>query len=207
MFVSSIMVFELPHLKYEYCALEPYIDALTMEVHHTKHHRAYTDKFNVALEKHPELFEKSADEIISELNNVPEDIREAVRNNGGGYVNHKMFWEILGKEEFGGKLKVDIDETFGSFDNFKKEFSEKAMAVFGSGWAWLVVDKGKLKIVSTSNQDSPLSSGMKPILCLDVWEHAYYLKYQNKRMNYIGAFWNVVNWDKVEEFYNLAVKN
>lgn len=202
------MVFELPKLPYAYDALEPYIDAKTMEIHHSKHHRAYTDKFNAALEKHPEFFEKEAEEIISDLGSVPEDIRQMVRNHGGGYVNHNFFWKILAKsKKLDEKLKEAIEKEFDSIDEFKKKFEGAAVGQFGSGWAWLVVNKnGKLEIMKTSNQDSPLTLGMKPILVIDVWEHAYYLKYQNKRADYVSAFWNVVNWEKAGKFYGQATK-
>ena len=161
---------------------------------------------NAALEGHPELLEKKAEDLIKDLNSLPEDVRVAVRNNGGGYVNHALFWTLLRKDvECSGKILEKIEEDFGSFEDFRKKFSEVAMGVFGSGWAWLVVSNGKLEIVKTSNQDSPLSSGMTPVLTLDVWEHAYYLKYMNKRADYIEAFWNVVNWEKVNELYGKAV--
>jgi superoxide dismutase, Fe-Mn family len=200
------MTFELPKLPYEYNALEPHIDKATMEVHHDKHHQAYTDKFNTALEKHPKLFEKSAEEIIADLDAVSEDIRAAVRNHGGGYVNHALFWQILGKNnELKGKLREVIEKEFNTVEEFMKQFEEAAMSQFGSGWAWLVVSNGKLEVMKTSNQDSPLSAGKTPVLCIDVWEHAYYLKYQNKRADYVKAFWNVVNWDKVEELYSQAI--
>lgn len=201
-------MFELQKLPYNYDALEPYIDAKTMEIHHTKHHQAYTDKFNAALEKHPELFEKSAEEILQDLANIPEDIKGAVRNHGGGYVNHNLFWEIMAPNEeerkFDGEIAEAITEKFGSFEEFQKKFSEAAATRFGSGWAWLVVSNGKLEIMSTGNQDSPLSEGKTPILGLDVWEHAYYLKYQNKRPDYVAAWWNVINWQKVNELYSQA---
>ena len=188
----------LPKLDYGYDALEPYIDAKTMEIHHTKHHQAYIDKYNAAV-KDTELDGKDVHEVLKDLDAVPEKIRTAVRNHGGGYVNHALFWKILGpnKSEPSGKLKDAISETFGDFDKFKEAFATAASTVFGSGWAWLVIDNGKLEILSTPNQDSPLSQGKTPILGLDVWEHAYYLKYQNKRPDYIAAFWNVVNWDEV----------
>lgn len=195
------MAFELPKLPYSYNALEPYIDAKTMEIHHTKHHQTYTDKFNAALEKHPELFEKEAEEIMSDLMKVPEDIRKDVINHGGGYVNHNLFWEVMSpkKQEVGRKLKEAIVMDFGSFEKFMGDFSDAAKARFGSGWAWLVVNNGKLEVTSTANQDTPLSQGKVPILGLDVWEHAYYLKYQNKRPDYITAWWNIVNWELVEK--------
>lgn len=202
------MAFELPKLNYEYGALEPYIDEETMIVHHTKHHQAYTDKFNTALKAYPELYEKSAEEIIADLSSVPEDIQVAVRNNGGGYINHALFWHILGTgTELAGELKTSIERDLGSIEDFKEAFENAAATQFGSGWAWLVVDsEGKLSVTKTGNQDSPLTDGLTPILCLDVWEHAYYLKYQNKRPDYIKAFWNVVNWDNVAELYKKATK-
>ena len=202
------MVFELPALEYEYDALEPWIDAKTMEFHHSKHHKTYTDKFNSFIEKYPELFKKSAEELIANLDSIPEDIRIGVRNHGGGYANHKFFFNLLRKDiKISGKIAEEINKTFENFEEFKKKFSEIALGVFGSGWAWLVVDKaGKLDIVKTSNQDSPLSSGLKPILTLDVWEHSYYLKFQNRRADYIDAWWNVINWKKVEELYKRALK-
>jgi len=194
------MTYELPELGFEYNALEPFIDEATMRVHHDKHHQGYTDKLNKAIGSHPELFEKTAEELLENLNVIPEDIKTAVRNNGGGYVNHNLFWEILKKDvEINGKIKELIERDFGSFENFKKEFSERAMSLFGSGWTWLILDGGKLNIVNTSNQDTPISEGKKPILTLDIWEHAYYLKYQNRRVEYVEAFFNVINWDKVNE--------
>lgn len=196
-------MFILPELGYEYNALEPYIDARTMEIHHTKHHKGYTDKFNSALEKKPELFEKSAEEIIASLEQLPEHIKSAVRNNGGGYVNHSLFWTVLKKDvPFTGEIKIAIERDFGSFEEFKKQFSNAAKTQFGSGWAWLVKDKnGKLTVTSTGNQDSPLTQGLTPILCLDVWEHAYYLHYQNKRPDYIESFFNIINWNEVNRRY------
>lgn len=194
------MLHTLPALPYDYAALEPHIDAKTMEIHHTKHHQAYVDKLNDAIKKHPELAEKSAEELIADLDMVPEDIRTAVRNNGGGHVNHSFFWEILspaGGGEPKGKLKDAIDKAFGSFAAFQEQFAAAALTRFGSGWAWLIADGGTLSILSTPNQDSPITDGKMPILGLDVWEHAYYLKYQNKRPDYIAAFWNVVNWSEV----------
>lgn len=202
------MTYKLPDLPYAYDALEPYIDVETMHLHHDKHHNTYVTNLNAAVEKYPELFEKTVEELVTDLNSVPEDIRMAVRNNGGGHANHTLFWEIMGPNAGGeptGGLKKAIDETFGSFDVFKEEFAKAATTRFGSGWAWLVVDKnGKLSIVSTGNQDSPLSDGLTPILGLDVWEHAYYLKYKNVRPDYIKAFWNVVNWDEVAKRYAAA---
>ncbi len=191
---------ELPKLPYGHGALEPFIDSKTMEIHHGKHHKAYVDKLNAALEKHPELGEKSLEELLRQLDKVPEDVREAVRNHGGGHWNHSFFWPTLrkGVEPRGSVLEA-IKERFGSFDEFKKEFSAKAAGLFGSGWVWLVIDNGKLGIALTKNQDSPISKALKPVLGLDVWEHAYYLKYQNRRPDYIEAFFSVIDWDKVEE--------
>ena len=194
---------ELPKLKYNYDALEPYFDAKTMEIHHSKHHQAYTDKFNAALEKHPELFQKSAEYLLTHLDEVPSSIRQAVQNHGGGYYNHSLFWEILGpssSEKPEGDLANAISQTFENFEKFKEEFSFSAATLFGSGWAWLCTnDNQELKILALPNQDNPLSQGMKPILALDVWEHAYYLKYQNRRPKFIENFWKVVNWDAVSK--------
>lgn len=202
------MAHELPDLPYGYGALEPHIDARTMEIHHSKHHQGYVNNLNAALEKHPELQDKSVEELIADLNSVPENIRTAVRNNGGGHANHSLFWPCMGPsagEEPAGELADEINSTFGSLDNFKEEFSKAAATRFGSGWAWLSVDKnGKIKITSTPNQDNPVSDGLKPILGLDVWEHAYYLNYQNKRPDYIKAWWNVVNWTQVANNYSSA---
>ena len=193
--------FKLPELGYAYDALEPHIDARTMEIHHSKHHAAYTNNLNAALEKHANLHGKSAEDLIRDLNAVPEDIRTAVRNNGGGYVNHNFFWEIMqpgGAKQPGGKLAQDINQVFGSFDAFKEAVGKAAAGRFGSGWAWLVRDKaGKLAVTSTANQDNPITEGQTPLLGVDVWEHAYYLKYQNRRPDYVTAWWNVVNWDIV----------
>ncbi len=199
--------FELPELPYAYDALEPHIDKETMNIHHTKHHNGYVTKLNAALEGHSAFDNLSVEEILADLNKVPEDIRTAVRNNGGGHANHSLFWTVLGKDgakEPVGDLKQAIDETFGSFDAFKETFANAAATRFGSGWAWLVVNDGKLEVLSTPNQDSPISDGKTPILGIDVWEHAYYLNYQNRRPDYITAFWSVVNWDKVEEYYQAA---
>ncbi len=199
------MTFELPKLGYDYDALEPHIDAKTMEIHHTKHHQAYLDKLNAALTQHPELYKKTIEEILTDLDYVPEDIRTAVRNNGGGFYHHTFFWEILSPEGGGepeGELREAIINTFGSFENFKGEFEDASKAQFGSGWAWLSkTESGDLKVHGAPNQDSPLSSALKPIIGLDVWEHAYYLNYQNRRPDYIAAFWNIVNWKKAEENY------
>lgn len=201
------MTYTLPDLPYAYDALEPYIDVETMHLHHDKHHNTYVTNLNAAVEKHPELAEKSVEELISSMSTVPEDIQTAVRNNGGGHANHSFFWEILAPNAGGeptGDLKAAIDETFGSFDEFKAEFKTAATGRFGSGWAWLVLDNGTLKVTSTANQDSPLMEGQTPVLGLDVWEHAYYLKYKNVRPDYIEAFWNLVNWEKANEIFSAA---
>ncbi len=204
------MAFELPKLSYPYDALEPYIDATTMEIHHTKHHGGYVKKLNAALEKHPEWASKSIEDILKDLDNIPVDIRTAVRNNGGGHYNHSIFWTIMGPNGGGklsGKLGEAIDKTFGSFDKFKEEFSNAAATRFGSGWAWLVLDNyGHLSILSTPNQDNPITYSLKPVLGLDVWEHAYYLKYQNRRPEYIQAWWNIVNWEAVTKRYEMLLK-
>lgn len=201
------MAFELPNLPYEFDALEPHIDKETMEIHHDKHHNTYVTKLNAAIEG-TDLENKSIEEIVANLDSVPSDIQTAVRNNGGGHLNHSLFWQILSpNSEEKGTVVDKIKEQWGSLDEFKDEFAKKAAGQFGSGWAWLVVDKdGKLEIVTTANQDNPITEGKTPILGLDVWEHAYYLKYQNKRPDYINAFWNVVNWEKVDELYNAAIK-
>ena len=196
------MTFELPKLPYEFDSLEPHIDARTMEIHYTKHHQAYLDKLNEAIKDKGELTNKDATELIKDLDSIPEDIREIIRNNGGGFVNHNFFWEILSpdKQECSGVILDKINKSFGSLDEFKEKFENAAATRFGSGWAWLVLNEtGKLEVISTANQDSPLSEGKTPILGLDVWEHAYYLKYQNKRPEYLKAFWNIVNWKKVNE--------
>ncbi|MGG3735318.1 superoxide dismutase SodA [Heyndrickxia coagulans] len=201
------MTYTLPKLPYAYDALEPYIDKETMNIHHTKHHNTYVTNLNKALEGHDDLASKSVEDLISDLNAVPEEIRTAVRNNGGGHANHSLFWTLLspnGGGEPKGALLDAINSKFGSFEKFKEQFAAAAAGRFGSGWAWLVVHNGELEIMSTPNQDSPLSEGKKPVLGLDVWEHAYYLKYQNRRPEYISAFWNVVNWDEVEKLYEAA---
>lgn len=196
------MAHELPELPYDYSALEPYIDEQTMNIHHKKHHQAYVNNLNAALEGREDLAGKSAEELIKNLGSVPEEIRGAVRNNGGGHVNHSFFWLILKKDvQFSGDIVDAINKKFGSFEKFKEDFTKAAMTRFGSGWAWLVVNSGELEIVSTANQDSPLSDGKTPVLGLDVWEHAYYLKYQNKRNDYVDAFFHCVNWDKVNEHF------
>jgi Fe-Mn family superoxide dismutase len=198
------MTFELPALPYAVDALEPYIDAQTMSIHHTKHHQAYITNLNAAIEKHPELADKSLEDLLSDLNAIPEDIRVAVRNHGGGTWNHNMFWEIMGPKLGGapsGELTRAIESAFGSFDAFKSEFEKAATTRFGSGWAWLVKKGDGLAVFSTANQDNPLSDGLTPILGIDVWEHAYYLKYQNRRPEYISNWWNVVNWEAVAKRY------
>ncbi|MGC8855342.1 MAG: superoxide dismutase [Anaerolineae bacterium] len=198
--------YELPKLPYAYDALEPYIDARTMEIHHTKHHQAYITNLNGAIEKYPELATKPLEDLLRDLNAVPEDIRTVVRNHGGGTWNHSMFWEIMAPKAGGqpkGELAKAIENAFGSFDNFKAEFEKAANGRFGSGWAWLVKKENGLAILSTANQDNPLSEGLFPVMGLDVWEHAYYLKYQNRRAEYVSAWWNVVNWDAVAERFAL----
>ena len=201
------MAYELPKLPYEYDALEPHIDKETMNIHHTKHHNTYVTNLNNALEGHDDLSAKSIEELISDLDAVPEDIRTAVRNNGGGHANHSLFWTLLCPNGGGaptGSLAEAIDSKFGNFDTFKEEFQKAGATRFGSGWAWLVVNNGELEITSTPNQDNPLMDGKTPILGLDVWEHAYYLKYQNRRPDYMSAFWNVVKWDEVQKLYDAA---
>ena len=198
------MPHELPKLPYSNDALEPHIDAKTMEIHHTKHHQAYVTNLNGAIQGEPELEKKSIEDLIRDLSSVPEDIRTVVRNNGGGHWNHTFFWQIMapGKGgEPGGELGSALKSAFGGFDKFKEAFAKAGVGRFGSGWAWLLNDGGKLSITSTPNQDNPLMEGKKPILGIDVWEHAYYLKYQNRRPDYITAWWNVVNWDRVAELF------
>jgi len=201
------MAFQLPALPYPNNALEPHIDALTMEIHHDRHHNTYVTNLNAALEKAPELQSKSIEELLTDLNAVPDAIRTAVRNNGGGHANHTLFWEVIGPNGGGaptGALDEAIDKELGGFEKFKEDFAAAATTRFGSGWAWLVVKDGKLAVTSTPNQDNPISEGATPILGLDVWEHAYYLNYQNKRPDYIKAFWNVVNWEEVGKRYESA---
>ncbi|MBD3257141.1 superoxide dismutase [candidate division GN15 bacterium] len=194
----------LPELGYAYDALEPYIDKETMTIHHTKHHQAYINKLDAAI-KGTDLEKKKAEDIIASLNDVPEKIRTAVRNHGGGHVNHSFFWPILKKDvKFDGPVADAIKSKFGGFDQFKEQFSTTAAGQFGSGWGWLVLNNGELEIMSTPNQDSPLTQGKSPLVGIDVWEHAYYLKYQNKRPDYIEAFFNVINWEKVNELYQAA---
>jgi Fe-Mn family superoxide dismutase len=192
--------FELAPLPYAFEALEPHIDAQTMQIHHGKHHAAYVTNLNNALEKYPQFLEHSAEQLIQNLNEVPEDVRMVVRNNAGGHVNHTMFWNLMAAGASGaptGEVATAIDSAFGGFDSFKEQFQKAAMGRFGSGWAWLIVDSGKLAITSTPNQDNPLMDGKRAILGVDVWEHAYYLKYQNRRADYLAAWWNVVNWEAV----------
>ena len=204
------MAHSLPPLPYASDALEPHIDAKTMEIHHGKHHQAYVNNLNGALEKAPELQSKSLDDLLRGLNSVPEAIRTAVRNNGGGHWNHTMFWQIMGPDaggKPGGALAQAIDTAFGSFDKFKEQFAAAGTGRFGSGWAWLIVERGGgLKIESTPNQDNPLMDGKVAIMGLDVWEHAYYLKYQNRRPDYIAAWWNVVSWKEVEKRFSAGGK-
>jgi Fe-Mn family superoxide dismutase len=194
--------FELPSLPYAFDALEPHIDARTMEIHHDRHHKGYTDKLNAAIEKHSDWQDKSISDILRSIDSVPSDIRTAVRNNGGGYANHDLFWKIMspnGGGEPGGELGDAIRSKFGSFSDFKEMFSSTAAGQFGSGWGWLVASDGGIDVYSTPNQDSPYMKGHVPLLGVDVWEHAYYLKYQNKRGDYLSAWWNVVDWDAVAE--------
>ena len=196
------MTHTLPELGYDYDALEPYIDAETMKIHHTRHHQTYVDKLNAALQGHDDLAGRSAEELISDLDKIPESIRAAVRNHGGGHANHSFFWQLLKKDSqpYGAVLEA-IERDFGGYDSFKSEFSDKAALLFGSGWTWVIVEDCKLSITTTPNQDSPLSQGKKPVLGLDVWEHAYYLKYQNRRPEYISAFFDIINWEKVNELF------
>ncbi|APB30959.1 MULTISPECIES: superoxide dismutase [Vagococcus] len=203
------MTYTLPDLPYAYDALEPHIDELTMKLHHDKHHNTYVTNLNAAIEKHPELGQQSIEELITNLNDVPEDIRMAVRNNGGGHANHAFFWEIMGPNGGGeptGAIKGAIESAFGNYDNFKDQFLAAATGRFGSGWAWLVDNDGKLEIMSTPNQDSPLTEGKTPLLGIDVWEHAYYKKYSNVRPDYVKAFFNVINWDEVNNRYKAVQK-
>jgi Fe-Mn family superoxide dismutase len=198
------MAHELPPLPYDFAALEPHIDSQTMQIHHGKHHQAYVNNLNAALEKHTDLQKMSADELLRNLGSVPEDIRPAVRNNGGGHVNHTMFWKMMAPNAGGppsGRVAEAIKASFGGFDAFKEQFAKAGVSRFGSGWAWLIDNNGKLSIESTANQDNPISDGKKPILGIDVWEHAYYLKYQNRRPDYITAWWNVVNWAEVNRLF------
>jgi Fe-Mn family superoxide dismutase len=207
------MAYELPPLPYDYAALEPFIDAETMHLHHDKHHQTYITNVNAALANHPALAGKTVDDLISDLNAVPEDIRGTVRNNGGGHSNHTMFWKIMGPAKTAGiggeptgALADQIKKDFGDFESLKKTFNEATAKQFGSGWGWLVMQGDKLKVITTPNQDSPLSQGIYPILGNDVWEHAYYLKYQNRRPEYLAAWWNVVNWAEVNKRFDNAKK-
>jgi len=204
------MPFTLPKLEYSYNSLEPVIDAKTMEIHHTKHHQVYIDKLNEALSKHPELEKQSVEQLLADINKIPEDIRTAVRNHGGGHLNHSLFWQILTPDakakEVKGKMIDEITKTFGSINKFKEQFNTAALGRFGSGWAWLVFNKGKLEITSTANQDSPLMEGKVPLLGVDVWEHAYYLKWQSNRKGYMENIWSVINWKKVNELFEQARK-
>lgn len=200
--------FKLPQLPYDYNALEPHIDTQTMTIHHTKHHQTYIDKLNAALEGHSELHNKTLEELLTSLASVPDSIRTAVRNHGGGHLNHSFFWPIMTpeKQEAGGDVADAIAKTFGSFDKFKEQFSTAAAGHFGSGWGWLVLNQGQLEIITTPNQDNPVSQHRTPVLGIDVWEHAYYLRYMNKRADYIAAWWNVVNWEEVNKHYKNAIK-
>jgi Fe-Mn family superoxide dismutase len=203
------MAFELPSLPYAFDALEPYIDTTTMQIHHGKHHGTYVNNLNAAVEKHPELAGKSLVDLVSDINTVPEDIRVAVRNNGGGHFNHSMFWQLMsakGGGEPAGDLAKDISSAFGSFAAFKELFEKAALGRFGSGWAWLGFKGSALAVISMPNQDVPMMEGLQPILGLDVWEHAYYLKYQNRRAEYIQNWWNVVNWEEVARRYDTLKK-
>ncbi|SHJ69430.1 superoxide dismutase, Fe-Mn family [Clostridium amylolyticum] len=204
------MKHELPQLKYDYNALEPYVDGLTMTIHHTKHHQTYINNLNAALEKYPEFADKDVKELLTNLDALPEDIKQAVINNGGGHYNHSLFWDMMtpnGSGKPSANLEEAINKKFGSFENFKDVFAKAAATRFGSGWAWLVVTtQGELEVMSTPNQNNPISEGLIPVLGLDVWEHAYYLKYQNKRPEYVTNWWNVVNWDEVNRLYNEAIK-
>ena len=200
---GTLMAHEVPALPYDYAALEPYIDEKTMHLHHDMHHAAYVKNLNTALEKHPNLQSKSAEDLLRDLTAVPEDIRTAVRNNGGGHVNHTMFWQIMKPKGGGdptGAIAEAITKSFGSFKDFQAKFNDAGTKQFGSGWAWLVGNKnGELQVMSTANQDNPMSQGLFPILGNDVWEHAYYLKYNNRRPEYLQAWWNVVNWDEINK--------
>ncbi len=201
--------FKLPQLPYDYNALEPHIDEQTMRIHHTKHHQTYVDKLNAALEAHKELHDKPVEDLLTNLASVPDSIRTAVRNHGGGHLNHSFFWPVMTpeKQEPTGDVAGAIANKFGPFDKFKEQFSAAAAGHFGSGWAWLVVNQGQLEIMTTPNQDNPISQHRVPVLGIDVWEHAYYLKYQNKRPDYIAAWWNVVNWEQVNENFRQAMKS
>ncbi len=200
------MAFALPPLPYDFSALEPHIDALTMEIHHDRHHQAYINNLNAAIEKHPELGSKTIEELLGDLNAIPEDIRTTVRNNGGGHYNHSMFWQIMGPGGGGeptGAVAAAINSAFGDYATFKETLTKAAVGQFGSGWGWLVKDgSGKLSVFGRPNQDTPLSEGLAPVLGVDVWEHSYYLKYQNKRPDYLAAWFNTINWDAVNQRFN-----
>lgn len=203
------MAYELAPLPYDYSALEPHIDTETMKLHHDKHHQTYVNNLNAAIEKHPDLAKHSPEDLLRNLANVPEDIRTVVRNNAGGVVNHNIFWTIMGPNGGGeptGAIGEQIKKDFGSFEDFKKLFNETTAKQFGSGWGWLIYKEGKLKVISSPNQDTPLHEGIIPILGNDVWEHAYYLKYQNRRPDYLAAWWNVVNWEEVNKRFEAAKK-
>ncbi|MFH1209458.1 MAG: superoxide dismutase [archaeon] len=197
----------LPNLPYEYNALEPYIDEQTMKIHHSKHHQTYVDKLNAALEQYVQLQKKPVEDLIKNINEIPEEIRTQIRNHGGGHLNHSFFWPLLKKNvKISDEIEQAINKKFGSYEKFKEEFSKSALSLFGSGWTWLVLKNNKLEIINTQNQNSPLSEGMIPLLTIDVWEHAYYLRYMNKRSDYIEAFFNIINWDKINEHYLNSTK-
>jgi superoxide dismutase, Fe-Mn family len=203
------LAYEVPPLPYDYAALEPHIDEATMHFHHDKHHQAYVTNLNAAIEKHPDLGKHTAEDLLRNINSIPEDIRTTVRNNGGGHVNHSMFWFIMkpgGGGEPAGKIAAQIRKDFGDFEAFKKQFNDAATKQFGSGWGWLLWENGKLAITTTANQDSPLLQGKYPILGNDVWEHSYYLKYQNRRADYLAAWWNTVNWEEINKRLDQAQK-
>jgi superoxide dismutase, Fe-Mn family len=202
-------VFKLPPLTYDYNALEPHIDAATMKFHHDKHHAAYVKNLNAAVNKYPQLKTKTVEELLKNLGKLPKDIQTVVRNNGGGHLNHSMYWQIMGPKAGGtptGEIAMAIKNQFGSFDAFKTQFNEAGTKLFGSGWVWLVREKGQLKIVTTKNQDNPISQGLYPIMGNDVWEHAYYLNYQNRRPDYLSAWWNVINWTEVNQRFAKSLK-
>jgi len=198
------MTYELPKLEYPYTSLEPFMDSKTVEIHYSKHHQAYVNKLNETLQDYPDLQEKKVEDLLKNLKEIPEEIRQSIINFGGGHFNHSFFWQILKKDtKFSGKISKAIEKKFGSYEKFKENFTKSALGLFGSGWTWLVLNKNKeLEIIQTKNQDSPISQGMKPLITIDVWEHAYYLKYQNKRADYIEAFFNIINWDKINEIYS-----
>jgi superoxide dismutase, Fe-Mn family len=206
---AATNTFTLPPLTYDYKALEPHIDATTMKFHHDKHHAAYVKNLNAAVNKYPELKTKTIEQLLTSLSTLPKDIQTTVRNNGGGHYNHTMYWQIMGPKAGGaptGKIAAAIEQQFGSFDTFKSQFNEAGTKLFGSGWVWLVNDKSKLKIITTPNQDSPISKGLYPIMGNDVWEHAYYLNYQNRRPDYLAAWWNVINWQQVNNRFDRSIE-